>query len=99
MTNDEIRMTKETRNPNAEARKKPEVRMPNSKLPDFGLRASFVIRHSDFGFAYAIRSFIRARNDSTCSFRSAGIWARPGAPGFCGSVAAWTFSSCLSISR
>src|ERR1017187_4128935 len=51
--------------PNAECRKKPEIRIPNGRSEDrlylasvsgFDLRISFGFRHSDFGFHF--RSFL-----------------------------------------
>jgi len=55
MTNDEILITKEIRNPNSEARMKSQIRNPKTDsnerqalCSDFGLRASFEFRHSDF---------------------------------------------------
>src|SRR5258708_39171072 len=49
----------QTRNPNAETRKKPEIQMPKpaQRRPQFGLRASDFLRISRFGFRISL--FIR----------------------------------------
>jgi len=55
MTNDEFQMTNQIRNPNSEARMKSEIRNPEAEsnerqalCSDFGLRAAFGFRPSDF---------------------------------------------------